>query len=523
VMRNMMEKKVAGDVALQMNKNFVKTSSGVVSRKLFLKQVIDTIPQLSYTSGGLHASRVFVKMSECRVLQVSAPRVTLCNSVLGDMQAILLHVALEERPTLALVLKRFNLLVFSSNNENVGDFFRDLVASIELKPTDCVNVYQLANRDFVVAWYKQDQRKVVFPPHFVFKTRYVFNGAMNDNVLFERVGSLISRIIESGKFDCVEMLHMRDSSQSHGDLVLAAKSLTPIELHMSRLEASLVPADERSPWQTAIISSAGWNSLMELTKADEKVELNTNLWYADAPVKDVPRPSGYKNFAITSYECFDIEWKYFDTVSGRDVLTTLTEIVEKAGGPMHFKDRSIVIMGSTRDGKTYLARALCRMFAMMAQRNLPQEKQKFLEINNHEFFKNPMIKAHAQEGVPILWDDLSPGKMMHPQAVPADFLKNLFDVKSSKMLHCRNFNAVPKAGSRVFTSNALNFEEFVQLADGKSLPIQHLNAVRARVVIGTVQSRLYTGEQNASINEDRAESFLEEKEALDAMKASGLL
>ena len=122
-----------------------------------------------------------------------------------------------------------------------------------------------------------------------------------------------------------------------------------------------------------------------------------------------------------------------------------------------------------------------------------------------------------------MFDDVYPGKIMSAAASPPDFLKNIFTVDHFRILQCRNHDADLFAGPRVFTSNAPDFDKFVALRDGKSVDIHDLNAVRARLVLGIVRSRLYTDDQATSIAEDRVTDFTEQKATLAYMKANGLL
>jgi hypothetical protein len=261
----------------------------VVSRQQLLQQAADNIPHLSYGSGALHANKVNMALDACTVLQVQRPEVRLCVGDRGTFEDLVSHPQIEAKPSMPKVLKKFNILVFGSSSENVVGFFGELVAAIDLKPTDCINVYQVANRDFVVVWYKEDQRMVAFPPHFVFKNRYVF-GSANHTTFWDRISTLVHHMCRSVSFDCVEMLSTKETEMGcASDLVLAAKSMPMGQLLLERLTATMVPHGDRTPWQNALVASAGWQSLVELTRVDEKMELQNILWYADAAVKDVPR------------------------------------------------------------------------------------------------------------------------------------------------------------------------------------------------------------------------------------------
>ncbi len=70
------------------------------------------------------------------------------------------------------MLRRVNVLRFAVPASSVFDVFKRVCDSIVLVPLDYVNVYHIEGYEYIVMWYKTDQRKVVFPSDFRFVMRY---------------------------------------------------------------------------------------------------------------------------------------------------------------------------------------------------------------------------------------------------------------------------------------------------------------------------------------------------------------
>jgi len=82
---------------------------------------------------------------------------------------------------------------------------------------------------------------------------------------------------------------------------------------------------------------------------------------------------------------------------------------------VHFSNRSIVLSGESRSGKTFFARALSMSLAAGLQTKLPLTSRRFVEIKNHEQLlgKEAMVHFTSCEGnVPLLVDDVLPGRIL---------------------------------------------------------------------------------------------------------------
>ena len=78
--------------------------------------------------------------------------------------------------------------------------------------------------------------------------------------------------------------------------------------------------------------------------------------------------------------------------------------------PASYRNQSIVLKGKAGDGKTYFARSLARMMAASRQTHKAFEERKFIEVTDAEDFKMKGMLHHIEDEVPIIFDDVTPGK-----------------------------------------------------------------------------------------------------------------
>ncbi len=161
--------------------------------------------------------------------------------------------------------------------------------------------------------------------------------------------------------------------------------------------------------------------------------------------------------------------------------------MNEPGHPAHYLKRSVVLKGSTRDGKTELAKVLARRMAATHQREVDVGLRKFLVIRGIEQMKSDEVRSHMEPMVPLVFDDLMPGRCMHPSAEPTSFLKNMFEPVPGE-LYCRYGNATLAAGPRLFTTNEKDLDVWLSpRADQGALTEAHKHAVFARAVFFQLQ------------------------------------
>jgi hypothetical protein len=209
----------------------------------------------------------------------------------------------------------------------------------------------------------------------------------------------------------------------------------------------------------------------------------------------LPRIDDYPGFPERGYDCFALTGKYFDIETKSMKPCTLREVMDEPTHPAHYSRRSLVFMGETRDGKTVLAKLLARRWAFMHQRDVPEGERKFVVMRGVEPLKSEAIREHLLPQVPIVFDDLMPGKAMHPSAEPTSFLKNLFEPVPGE-LHCRYVSAVLAAGGRIFTTNESEVDRWLALrGEHGEITKARKDAVLARVAFFRTQGRLYSANQ----------------------------
>ena len=287
-------------------------------------------------------------------------------------------------------------------------------------------------------------------------------------------------------------------------VVAAAKDMTRTELLFARLAAQMVPDKERSTFERALVS--GWSSINEIL--DQKAsKLDMILYYVhDARI---PRIDSYPQFVEKGLDCFALEGSYYDVDRKCMQPCTLKQVMSDAAHPAHYSRRSLVFTGETRDGKTFLARVLARRLAVMHQRETNMQLRKFLVVRGVEQLKSEAVQAHLEPQVPVVFDDLMPGKAMHVNAEPTSFLKNLFEPVSGE-LYCRYTCAQLAPAPRLFTTNEGDMDKWLALrSESGELTKAHKDAVMARAVFFKTLGRLYSEAQSAGSNlESAAENML---------------
>ena len=195
---------------------------------------------------------------------------------------------------------------------------------------------------------------------------------------------------------------------------------------------------------------------------------------------------------------FDFECRYYDTVKKNIIPVTFQDIMADEKQATYYLKRSLVISGTTRDGKTYIARSIARLMAVAQQFDTPRPERKFIQVTSAEDFKIDGITLHVAKDVPILFDDISPGRCMRHAAGPVESMKAMFTTKEASSLHLRNYNAILQKCCKIFTTNALTIFDLLALRDSQGdICPTHIEAMSVWCVFIKVKSRLYTPVQCA--------------------------
>jgi hypothetical protein len=111
-----------------------------------------------------------------------------------------------------------------------------------------------------------------------------------------------------------------------------------------------------------------------------------------------------KHFAIKDFiGVSDLECKSFHPASCLDVSYTVREFLTQG----HYSDTTLVVLGDSSRGKTQMCRTICQTLALALQRDLPE--QCYLFVGTVDILRNAGAEGLLRSGVPVLYDDLTPG------------------------------------------------------------------------------------------------------------------
>ena len=126
-----------------------------------------------------------------------------------------------------------------------------------------------------------------------------------------------------------------------------------------------------------------------------------------------------------------------------------------------------------------------------------------------------------EEDTPVIFDDITPGKAMHQSADETMFLKSLFTVTEAAQLHARYTDVHLQRGARIFTTNELDVDAFLELRTAAALTWGHKEAVLRRCVFIDIAECLYDVSQRAQVAEERQAAVVGALATVDALRASG--
>lgn len=394
-------------------------------------------------------------------------------------------------------LKRINFLYFTvPANTGIADLYATFCNSINMRPTDYVNLYMASPTTVLVLWRKDDQRQCTLPDGWTFMERTTLSasGGSNPHSINVRLRSALLALECMTRITCMELAPLEDSDPM--SILAVCRDKSRFELLVARLVAQMTPDKARSSFDRALV--AGWGTIKELMEPLSN-KLDKILYF----VMDsrIPAITDYPNFSERGYDSFALEGEFYCVNEKKMVPCTLRQILTDPTHPAHYSRRSVVFMGETRDGKTELAKILARRLAAIHQRDTEMGQRKLIVVRGVEQLKSDELRSHMTTNVPVVFDDLMPGKCMHTSAEPTSFLKNLFEPVPGE-LYCRYVCAVLAAGPRFFTTNEGNLDKWLALRpDHGELTEAHKNAVLARAVFFRTQGRLYSEGQASSSTE----------------------
>ena len=386
--------------------------------------------------------------------------------------------------TLPKVLRRVNMLKFTmEGNVSLPYVFAAFAKAVGLLQSDHINVYKRSETEFYILWFKSDQRTVKFPPDFKFTGRHTLcTSGGNTKNFHSKFVSVLKSLACMPRLVCLTVGEL--SKFSPTNVLAVCRDMSRTELLVARLLAQMT--SERTDFQRALV--VGWGTLQELI-SPKATRLSQILFYATD--ERVHKIAEYPEWEVKGYDSFGLKGEYYDIRTEQMVECTLKQVMTDAAHPAHYGRRAVVIMGKTRDGKTELMKTLARRMAASHQRDLDISQRRFIVVRGTEQLRCEELRDHLVAHVPIIFDDLLPGKAMHSQAEPTSFLKNLMEPIVGE-IYCRYSNVTLPTGPRIFTTNEADVKNWLRLRDNVPLEQAHLDAVLARSVFFRTTRRIYT-------------------------------
>ena len=382
------------------------------------------------------------------------------------------------------VLRRINMLKFTvEGNASLPYVFAAFAKAVGLLQSDHINVYKRSETEFYILWFKSDQRTVKFPTDFKFTGRHTLcTSGGNTKNFHSKFVSVLKSLACMPRLVCLTVGEL--SKFSPTNVLAVCRDMSRTELLVARLLAQMT--SERTDFQRALV--VGWGTLQELI-SPKATRLSQILFYATD--ERVHKITEYPEWEVNGYDSFGLKGEYYDIRTEQMVECTLREVMTDAAHPAHYGRRAVVIMGKTRDGKTELMKTLARRMAASHQRDLDISQRRFIVVRGTEQLRCEELRDHLVAQVPIIFDDLLPGKAMHSQAEPTSFLKNLMEPIVGE-IYCRYSNVTLPTGPRIFTTNEADVKNWLRLRDNVPLEQAHLDAVLARSVFFRTTRRIYT-------------------------------
>ena len=400
--------------------------------------------------------------------------------------------------------RKFTLLLFEpAQHFTIEEFWLHFAQKIELrtdKHQDAIVVCSWPDRpqSFIVAYQKRDQRQVRIPEGF--RERYV-------QAMVKRGATRHTEIDILSKLSCLGVEQVSNllpknlkATPSAIEVVNAVQNLTPQELAMSRVEAALIPAKNRKPFERMLTSE--W----QITKnaLAQTREPRTQAIYA-SKVQETG--------AVQPEKVFKPSWKKL-RVTIHDI-SLLTPLMPRVGGAtsnivtletfLKFKELhqnvTLFIPGLPRKGKSELAKFLCLLLAFTYQNGDPY----FLMTNTLDALRasQPLLLP----GVPVLLDDIG-GDEDDAQLIysTVSMWKAILQIKDPAQIRGRSDDIMWAARQpKVISSNCKDLVDWIDTMFPGSKQ-HHKEAIPPRVAeCEPVLESLYSG----AVAQDGSQHFLE--------------
>ena len=309
--------------------------------------------------------------------------------------------------------KRVTLFHYKVPDTNVINMWVSFAQAIKIEHSEGLNVYSLASvdgfgsDDYLVLLHKRSTRRlkgICTVPGFV--KRYVGSKTCAGNDI--QLTALVKEVLAAcDALPSICTLTTQPlNTEEAVDIVAAWRDLSEPMKHFTKLAAIQKKEKDWTPLERAVVK--GFSTLQTLTQMSEDDNLKEKVWFVTNEL--IPKMSSYPNWGSFKYDALLVDCQYFDTDKREFLHCSIKNILCDWKHPASYRNRSIVLKGKAGDGKTYFARSLARMMAASRQTHKAFEERKFIEVTDAEDFKMKGMLRHIEDEVPIIFDDVTPGK-----------------------------------------------------------------------------------------------------------------
>ena len=388
--------------------------------------------------------------------------------------------------------RKFTLLIFEPPRAySCQEFWVRFAQATGLQPVrhdDAISVCTWSARPslIAVAYRREDQRPVRLPEGF--RGRYVPSPVKKGGSRFTEV-EILAHVCRLGDKQVSNLVLAQPLQMPTPiEVVTAAKSLSPGDLSLQRIAASMKLAKDRDPYERAI--TTGWGATKDALAQLEKPK--TQAIHA-SKVKETG--------AVQPESVFKPSWRTLRvTIHDRSLLTPLMPRIGEATStvvslatyldhPELHQNVTLFVPGQPRKGKSELAKLICLMLAFRYQESDPY----FLLATTLDSLR--ASQSLMQPGVPVLLDDMG-GDDNDVQLIYSSISmwKAILQVKDAVQNRGRNDDIMWAARQpKVVTTNSADLTDWVRTMFPSAKP-NHTEAIPPRVAeCETIQESLYRG------------------------------
>ena len=212
-----------------------------------------------------------------------------------------------------------------------------------------------------------------------------------------------------------------------------------------------------------------------------------------------------KHFAFSQFiGIADLVCKGFHPVTCQDMSYTVKEFLTKGV----YSDTTMVVLGDSSLGKTQMCRTLCQAMALGLQQDMPEPY--YIFVGTVDILRNASADGLLRSGVPVLYDDLTPGLVRGTRPpMNLDDIAKFTEVVNKSTINARNGDIDMPAGMpKLITTNAMTPGEWhpalppnalTMTVEERKLLSPQVKAVFKRCIFLNIDAPLY--DTGASTND----------------------